>query len=143
MEDIDKLKKTIKSFWTTALPELNRLAVGDVDSEIIETVLEELVEVAVTGHDECAIQSWDIVAVKYRDLAERRKPDIIRWIFEYTDKCDEESWKYFLGFNFVLKLNWDDLYVQYIKKYDKFLRIEFDDDYIAFYGLEKYVEQDQ
>lgn len=142
MTDIPKLKETITGFWTTALPELNRLAVGDVDSEIIEAVLEELVEVAVTGHDECAIQSWDIVAVKYRDLAEKRKPDIIRWIFEYTEKCNEDSWKYFLGFNFVMKLNWDDLYVRYIKAYDKYLRVEFDDDYIEFYGLEKYVEKE-
>ena len=138
MNDIDKLKKTITGFWTTAWFELNRLAAGDADSQIIEAVLEELVEIAVTGQEDCAAQSQIILADKYKDLSEKRKPDIIRWIFEYTEKCTEESWKYFLGSNLVLKLNWEDLYVRYIKAYDKFLRVEFGEDYIESYGLEKY-----
>lgn len=141
MDDISRLKDTLRSFWSSSLPELNRLAAGNEDNHIIEAVLEELVEVAVTGQDECAVQAQEVLAVKYRDVSEKNRSDIIEWIFDHTEKYDEDSWKYFLGFNFVIKLNWEELYVQYIKRYDAFLRIEFGEDYIEYYGLEQYAHE--
>lgn len=143
MDEISRLKETITEFWTTSLPELNRLADGNADSKIIESVLEELVDVAVTGHVECASQAQVILAVKYRVVTEKNKQDIIRWIFDYTEKYNEDSWKYFLGFNLVMKLNWEELYIEYIKRYDSFLRFEFDDDYIEEYGLGQYIKDSE
>lgn len=139
MEDIEKLKERIKSFWPESLPELNRMVEEDIDADIIEAVLKELVDVAVDGQIECAGQAQVIIAEKYRPVAEKRKSDIIKWIFEFTEKYSDDPYAYFLGFNLVLKLEWKELYVPYIKAYDEQIKKEFDDDYIRFYELEQYL----
>ena len=139
MEDAGKIRDTIKGGLISALPELGRMASGDMSDETIEACLKELVENAVTGSESCAIKAVEILTVKYRTVTERNRQDIIKWIFEFTENRDEDSWTFFLGFNFVLKLDWDELYVKYIKAYDDYLRVEFDDDYIEFYDLGRYV----
>lgn len=94
------------------------------------------------GSEECAIKAVYLLTDKYRNVAEKRKEDVIRLIFEDTEKYKDDQCIYFFGFNFVLKLNWKELYVPFIRKFDEKLRFEFDEDYIRFYELKQYVQND-
>lgn len=140
MEEIEKLKICLKGYKNEALPELNRMIDKQFEDDVIEALLEELVEIAVVGQEDCAAQAQIALARTYRNVSERRKEDIIRWVFEYTEKNIEDTAIFFLGFNFILKLKWKELFIPYIESYGENLKNEFDDDYIQFYELEQYLK---
>ncbi len=140
MEEIERLRTNLSGFMTASLPELNRMVDKQFEENIIESVLEELVEIAVVGQEECAAQAQVALARTYRNISERRKEDIIRWVFEYTEKNIEDTAIFFLGFNFLLKLKWKELFIPYIELYGEALKNEFDDDYIQFYEIEQYLK---
>lgn len=110
------------------------------EDSVVESVLEELVEIAVVGEVDCAAQAQIALATTYRYISERRKEDIIRWVFDYTEKNLNDTAIFFLGFNFLLKLKWKELFITYIESYGEYLKKEFDDDYIQRYELEQYLK---
>ena len=140
--ELDKIKNSLTGDnLTEALPELNRLLQEDTDEEIIEAVLDELVILATVGQQDCAVQAQELLTGKYRSVAERRKTDIINGILACTEKHLDDPAVFFLGFNFALKLKWKELFIQYIERYNEQLKNEFDDDYIEWFKISKYLQQ--
>ncbi len=140
MEEIERLRKCIKGFKTEALPELNRMVDKQFEDNVIESLLEELVEVAVVGQEDCAVQAQLALAKTYHYISDNRKEDIISWVLSFTKKNIEDPMIFFLGFNFLLKLKWKELFISYIELYGEYLKKEFDDDYIQFYEIEQYLK---
>lgn len=137
---INTLRSCITGFRESAYPELCRMMQKKYADNVIEALVEELVEVAVVGQEDCAATAQIILSKTYRSVAERKKEDIIKWVFEYTEKNLKDIAIFFLGFNFVLKLRWRELYVPYIESYGESLKNEFGEDYIQFYELEEYLK---
>lgn len=140
MLEVERVRKCLKGFRTEALPELNRMVNKDFNDNTIEALLEELVEVAVVGQEDCAVQAQIVLAESYRHITEKNKENIINWILAYTEKYIDDIMIIFLGFNLLLKLDWKELYVKYIGLYDELIKKEFDDDYIQFYEIEQYLK---
>ena len=82
---------------------------GKLEDNVIEAVLEELVEIAVVGQEECAAKAQIVLSNTYRHVSERRKEDIIRLVFLYTENNIDDTCVFFLDFNFLLKLKWKEL----------------------------------
>lgn len=140
MDEIEKIRDCLKDSWKKALPELNKMKNKKAEDIVVELILEELVSIAVGGQEECASIAQILLSDVYRDISEKRKDDIISWILLYTEKNKEDSYAFFLGFNLVLKMKWKELIVKYIELYEEFIKREFDDDYVQFYGLEQYLK---
>lgn len=140
MLEVERVRKSLKGFRTEALPELNRMVNKDFKDNTIESLLEELVEIAVVGQEDCAVQAQIVLAESYRHITEKNKENIINWILAYTEKYIDDIMIIFLGFNLLLKLDWKKLYVKYIGLYDELIKKEFDDDYIQFYEIEQYLK---
>lgn len=143
MNEIDRLKQALNRRQPTIeiLGELNRLLQEDNDAEMIESVLDELVEIATVGQEECAVQAQLILAEKYRSIAEKRKPDIINGVLTCTENNKDDPAVFFLGFNFALKLKWKELFKTYVDLYDGQLKFEFGDDYIQWLELSEYLKE--
>lgn len=139
MLEVERVRKSLKGFRTEALPELNRMVNKDFKDNTIESLLEELVEIAVVGQEDCAVQAQIVLAESYRHITEKNKENIINWILAYTEKYIDDIMIIFLGFNLLLKLDWKELYVKYIGLYDELIKKEFDD-YIQFYEIEQYLK---
>lgn len=65
MAEIERIRNCLKGFYLEALPELNRMIDGKLEDNVIEAVLEELVEIAVVGQEECAAKAQIVLSRGY------------------------------------------------------------------------------
>lgn len=105
----------------------------EYEDAAVESVLEELVEVAIVGQIDSAAQAQIVLSDSYSRITEKNKERIINWILKYTEKHINDEMVIFLGFNLLLKLKWRELFARYISLYDELIKKEFDDDYIKYY----------
>lgn len=109
---------------------LEMMVQGYIFTDSVELVLEEIVEIAVTGHDDCVGLAWLVL----KDLNRQHQDDkkwkdkVIERIYFYTDNNTHDeavfhfAWLllYGLGFKHALK--------EYIEKYKEYMEGEFDDE---------------
>lgn len=109
---------------------------GYIFTNSIELVIEEVVEIAVSGHEECA--AWAGVALNH--LSKKKwKNKIIELISFYTDCNRDDHAVFHQSWLLLYKLGFKQALKEYIEKYKKDMDGELDDDDLS--DIEKMVER--
>lgn len=98
---------------------------GYIFADSIELVLEEIVEIAVTGHEECA--GWAGIALNHVSK-KKWKNKIIELIIFYTDLNKEDHAVFHHSWLLLYKLGFKQALKEYIETYKKYMDEELDDD---------------
>lgn len=98
---------------------------GYIFTDSIELVLEEVVEIAITGHEECA--GWAGIALNHLNK-KKWKNKIIELINFYTDRNRNDNAVFHHSWLLLYKLGFKHALKEYIDKYKKYMDGELDDD---------------
>lgn len=104
---------------------LKMMGEGYIFSDSIELVIDEIVEIAITGHEECA--GMAVIALNHLNM-KKWKDKIIQLVFFITDKelPDKEIFHY--SWILLYKLGFKEALIKYIDRYNNYLDGEFDED---------------
>ena len=123
---ISDLRKALKE--TDLLRQLSVIRMmgeGYIFPDSIELVLEEVVEIAVTGHEECA--GWAGIALNHLSK-EKWKSRIIELITYYTERNREDKAVFHYSWLLLYKLGFKHALKEYIKKYKDYMVGELDEE---------------
>lgn len=109
---------------------------GYIFTNSIELVIEEVVEIAVIGHEECA--GWSGIALNH--LSKKKwKNKIIELINFYTDNNRDDKAVFHQSWLLLYKLGFKQALKEYIENYKEHMDGELDDDDLS--DIEKMVER--
>lgn len=101
------------------------MAEGYIYPESLELVLEELVIMAITGHEECAAYAG--VALNHLNI-KKWKNHIVKYIFIYTEKNMDDYAVFHQAWHLMYKLGLKQALLNYIHKYQKYMEDELDEE---------------
>lgn len=94
-------------------------------SDSIELVVDEVVEIAITGHEECVGMAGS--ALNHLNM-KKWKDKIIQLVFFYTDKNLNDKVVFHYSWLLLYRLGFKSALIKYIDRYKKYMEGEFDED---------------
>lgn len=99
-------------------------------TDSVELVLEEIVEIGVTGHDDCVGLAWLVLGGlnrKHRN-DKKWKEKVIELIYFYTDNHTHDEAVFHFAWLLLYELRFKHALKEYIEKYKEYMEGEFDDE---------------
>ncbi|MEO3943819.1 hypothetical protein [Gorillibacterium sp. CAU 1737] len=103
---------------------LRMMGEGYLFPDSIEVVLEEVVEIAITGHEECA--GWAGIALNHVSK-KKWKDKIIKLIFFYTDRNSDDPVVFHQSWLLLYRLGFKQALLEYMETYKNDMNGELDD----------------
>lgn len=112
---------------------LEMMAQGYIFTDSVELVLEEIVEIAVTGHEDCVAQAWPVLEnLNRRHRNDKKwKEKVIELIYFYTDKNKHDEAVFHFAWLLLYELRFKHALKEYIEKYKEYMEGEFDDEILS------------
>ena len=122
-QDLRKILK--ESNLLEQLSVLKMMAEGYIFSNSIELVLEEVVEIAITGHEDCT--GWAAIALNHLNM-KKWKNKIIQLVFFYTEKNLYDKTVFHYSWHLLYRLGFKDALISYTEKYKEYMEEELDEE---------------
>lgn len=122
-QDLRKILK--ESNLLEQLSVIKMMAEGYIYSNSIELVLEEVVEIAITGHEECI--GWAAIALNHLNM-KKWKNKIIQLVIFYTEKNLYDKTVFHYSWLLLYRLGFKDALISYIEKYKEYMEGELDEE---------------
>lgn len=120
------LRKVLKeSDLLEQLSVIKMMGEGYLFSDSIELVVDEVVEIAITGHEECV--GMAAIALNHLNM-KKWKDKIIQLVFFYTDKNLNDKDVFHYSWHLLYRLGFKNALIEYIDKYKGYMEGEFDED---------------